>query len=60
MTSDVKLSHYFVHIKVTNRDVFLILKSFRKQFQSTSHSLNVGEHDMNEYEWTLPQVIVWI
>ena len=60
MPSDVKLSHYFVLIRVINRDVFLTLKSFRKQFQSTSHSLNVGEHDMNEYEWSLPQVIVSI
>ena len=42
MTSDVKLPH-FVLIKVRNRDMFLTLKSFKKQFQSTNHSVNVGE-----------------
>ena len=30
MTSDIKLSHYFLSIKLINRDVFLTLKSFRK------------------------------
>ena len=29
--------------KVTNRDVFFTLKSFRNQFQSTTHFLNVGK-----------------
>ena len=40
MTSDVKFLHYFPLIKVINRDVFLTLKSFRKQFQSATHSVN--------------------
>ena len=43
MTSDVKFSHYFLLMKVIKRDAFLILKSFRKQFQSTTHSVNVGK-----------------
>ena len=32
---NVKLSHYFLLIKVINRDVFLTLKFFRKQFQTS-------------------------
>ena len=35
MTSDVKLSHCFRLTKVTNRDVFLTLKSFRKYHSET-------------------------
>ena len=35
--TDVKLSHYFLLTEVINReDVFLTLKLFRKQFQSTT------------------------
>ena len=35
--TDVKLSHYFLLTEVINReDVFLTLKFFRKQFQSTT------------------------
>ena len=42
--SDVKLSHCFCLSKV-KKNVFLTLKSFRKQFQNlrSSHYLNVGE-----------------
>ena len=43
MTSDVKLPHYFLLIKVINTDVFLTLKSFIKQFQSTTQSVNAGK-----------------
>ena len=39
MTSDVKLSHYFILLKVKQRSD-LTLKSFRKQFQCTNHSVN--------------------
>ena len=52
MTSDVKLSHYFLLIKVINRDLFLTLKLFRKQFQSTTcfyFNLNVLKFEL-QYE----------
>ena len=42
MTSDVKFSHYFLLVKL-NIGVFLTLKSFRKQFQSTTQSVNAGK-----------------
>ena len=34
---DAKFSHYFYLMKTINRDIFLTLKSFRKQFQNTTH-----------------------
>ena len=43
MISDVKLLHHFLLINVINRDVFLTLKLFIKQFQSTTYSVNAGK-----------------
>ena len=39
---DVKLSHYLFspYKSLLNIDVFLTLKPYRKQFQSTTHSVN--------------------
>ena len=42
MTSDVKLSQYFLLIKVKCKAGFLTLKSFKKQFESTTHSVMQG------------------
>ena len=42
VSHDFKLSDYFLLIKVINTDVFLTLNSFRKRFQSTTHSVNAG------------------
>ena len=42
MTYGVKLSHYFLLIKV-DRNLFWTIKLFRKQFQRTTHSVNAGK-----------------
>ena len=60
MTSDVKLSHYFLLIKI-NRDVFVTIKSFIKLLRLSTHhcklffsNLNVLKFEL-QCEWTAPQ-----